>query len=194
MRQTSSTVAATRDNRPMTMESNQAKTPWADLDPQGTGLTVDVFITTLMSQVGNALRRTVTVPYAEAFGLTVSEWRLLSLVAHARRIAFNDLVEQSTSDKALVSRTLKLLETRGLVVLDIEGAGPRKKTWCSASTQGEELHRQAFPIARSRQAAAIRLLPPAEREAFFHALLRLRDHFHADNVKRQADDVNPLDI
>ena len=41
---------------------NLTATPWTDLDPQGTGLTVDVFITTLMSQVGNALRRTVTGP------------------------------------------------------------------------------------------------------------------------------------
>lgn len=178
----------------MKIEMNEAATPWTDLDPQGTGLTVDVFITTLMSQVGNALRRTVTVPYAEEFGLTVSEWRLLSLVAHARRIAFNELVEQSTSDKALVSRTLKLLEARGLVVLEIEGAGPRKKTWCSVSALGEDLHRQALPIARSRQAAAIRLLPREEREAFFRALLRLRDHFHAGNVKRKVDDVSPLEI
>ncbi len=173
---------------------NLTATPWTDLDPQGTGLTVDVFITTLMSQVGNALRRTVTVPYAEEFGLTVSEWRLLSLVAHGGRIAFNDLVEQSTSDKALVSRTLKLLEQRGLVVLETEGAGPRKKTWCSVSAQGEHMHRLALPVARARQAAAIRLLPPGEREALFCALLRLRDHFHAGNVKPRADDVNPLDI
>ena len=158
------------------------------------GLTVDLFITTPMSQVGNALRRTVTVPYAEEFSLTVSEWRLPSLIAHARRIAFNELVDQSTSDKALVSRTLKLLETRGLVALEIEGSGPRKKTWCSVSAQGDELHRQALPIARSRQAAAIRLLPPGERKGFFRALLRLRDYFHTGNVKRPVDDVCPLEI
>ena len=99
----------------MSPSENSSSTPWTDLDAQGTGLTVEAFITTLVSQVGNALRRTVTVPYAEQFGLTVSEWRLLSLVAHAGKIAFNNLVEQSTSDKALVSRTLKLLESRKLV-------------------------------------------------------------------------------
>lgn len=178
----------------MTLEANEGTTPWTDLDALGTGLTVDVFITTLMSQVGNALRRTVTVRYAEEFGLTVSQWRLLSLVAHARRIAFNELVEQSTSDKALVSRTLKQLEARGLVALEIEGSGPRKKTWCSVSALGEDLHRQALPIARSRQAAAIRLLPPAERAAFFRALLRLRDHLQAGSVKHCVDDICPLDI
>lgn len=178
----------------MTAKKNLPPTPWANLDAQGSGLTVDVFITTLMSQVGNALRRTVTAPYVEEFGLTVSEWRLLSLIAHARRIAFGDLVDQSTSDKALVSRTLKLLQARGLVVLETQGAGPRKKTWCSVSAQGEQLHDQALPIARARQADAIRLLPHAERDAFFRALMHLRDHLHADQIKPSTDDVNPLDI
>ena len=90
-------------------------TPWSELDEAGSTLTVDAFITTMLSEIGNALRRTITIPYAEQFGLSVSEWRVLALVAHARRIAFSDLVVQSTSDKALVSRTLRLLENRGLV-------------------------------------------------------------------------------
>jgi DNA-binding MarR family transcriptional regulator len=151
-------------------------TPWADLDDQGTNLTVDAFITTLMSQVGNALRRTLTVPYAEQFGLTVSEWRVLSLVAHAGRIAFSELVVQSTSDKALVSRTLRLLESRDLVQLEPENNKPRTKLWCAITPQGESLHREVTPIARASQPAAIRSLPPEERDAMYRALLRLRDY------------------
>lgn len=148
--------------------------PWHDLDEAGTGLTVDAFITTMMSQVGNALRRTITLPYADQFGLSVSEWRLLSLVAHAQRVAFSDLVLQSSSDKALVSRTLKLLEGRGLVALEAEGNTPRKKIYCVITQSGRELHAQAIPIARSRQAAAIRSLPVEDRDAMFRALLKLR--------------------
>jgi hypothetical protein len=93
-----------------------AGNPWTALDEAGSGLTVDAFLTTLMSQVGNALRRTITVPYADAAELTVSEWRLLALIAHAGELPFSALVVQSTSDKALVSRTLRLLEERGLVM------------------------------------------------------------------------------
>lgn len=153
---------------------DEAPTPWHELDESGTGLTVDAFITTLMSQVGNALRRTITLPYAEQFGLSVSEWRLLSLVAHAQRVAFSDLVLQSSSDKALVSRTLKLLEGRGLVALEAEGNTPRKKVYCVITERGQELHSQAIPIARARQAAAIRALPVEERDAMYRALLKLR--------------------
>lgn len=157
-------------------QQTPADTPWTHLNESGDGLTVDHFITTLMSQVGNALRRTVTVPYAEQFGLTVSEWRVLSLIAHAGRLAFSDLVVQSTSDKALVSRTLKLLEARGLVLLQAEGNTPRKKIYCQISPSGAELHAQAIPLARARQAAAIRSLAPQERDALFRALMKLQAH------------------
>jgi DNA-binding MarR family transcriptional regulator len=173
-------------------------TPWTELDEVGTGLTVDAFITTLMSQVGNALRRVVTLPYADQFGLSVSEWRVLSLVAHARSLAFSELVQQSTSDKALVSRTLKLLETRGLVELRSEGNTPRKKVFCSITPAGNALHGEVIPIARRRQAAAIRVLAPAERDAMFRALVKLREYCRAEEEGRgrldDSSDGSALDI
>lgn len=186
--------AALMNNAPAMTTDPAARSPWTDLDEEGTGLTVDAFITTLMSQVGNALRRTLTVPYAGQFGLTVSEWRVLSLVAHAERIAFNELVTQSSSDKALVSRTLKLLEGRNLVQLQTEGAGRGKKMCCAILPAGAELHRQAIPIARARQAAAIRVLPPDEREAMYRALLRLREYCRQGGGGAGVDDVPGLDI
>jgi len=176
--------------------ADQPATPWTELDEAGTTLTVDAFITTMMSQVGNALRRTITLPYAEQFGVSVSEWRVLSLVAHAGRVAFSDLVRQSTSDKALVSRTLKLLEGRGLVELQAEGNTPRKKVYCVVTPAGKTLHSDAIPIARRRQAAAIRVLTPDERDAMYRALLKLREYCRAAEEAREDDssDASGLDI
>ncbi|HYP83736.1 MarR family winged helix-turn-helix transcriptional regulator [Variovorax sp.] len=185
---------------PISSPSDFPPSPWHDLDEAGTGLTVDAFITTLMSEAGNALRRTITLPYADQFGVSVSEWRVLSLVAHAGRIAFSDLVTQSTSDKALVSRTLKLLEGRGLVSLEAEGNTPRKKVFCAVTPSGQALHAQAIPIARRRQAAAIRSLEPAERDALYGVLLKLRDYCRAQETTGAAHgrgagrDMTGLDI
>jgi len=171
-------------------------TPWHDLDEAGTDLSVEAFVTTLMSQVGNALRRTITLPYAAQFGLSVPEWRLLALLAPAGRAAFSDLVAQSSSDKALVSRTLKLLEGRGLVLLEAEGPTPRKKIYCVVTQAGRELHAQAIPIARRRQAAAIRALAPDERDAMYRALLKLRAYCAAEQQGEGAAgrDITGMDI
>lgn len=152
---------------------SKADCPWAQLDEQGNGLDVDDFLTTMLSQLVNALRRTVTLPYAEQFELTVPEWRLLALLAHARQLPFAELVQQSTSDKALVSRTLRLLEGRGLVKLDAEGNTPRKRLICSITPAGLALHEQVMPLARKGQAEVIRLLEPEERRAMYQALRKL---------------------
>ena len=140
---------------PLPVPSTPAGNPWSHLDEAGSSLTVDAFLTTLMSQVGNALRRTITVPYADTAGLTVSEWRLLALVAHAGELPFSALVVQSTSDKALVSRALRLLEERGLVALLAQGSTPRKKILCSITPAGRQLHDEVMPVARQHQAAAL---------------------------------------
>ncbi|VTU12836.1 homoprotocatechuate degradation operon regulator, HpaR [Variovorax sp. SRS16] len=147
--------------------------PWSRLNDAGDDLTVDNFITTVMSQTVNALRRVTTLPYARRFGLTVPEWRILALLAHAHAIPFSKLVVQSTSDKALVSRTLRLLEQRGLVALEAEGPAPRKRLVCTITPAGEALHAQVIPVARQAQASMINLLTPEERRVMFTALKRI---------------------
>lgn len=148
--------------------------PWSDLSEAGDGLTVDHFLTTFMSQVVSALRRSITLPYAQQFDLTVSEWRLLSLLAHAKRLPFAELVLQSTSDKALVSRTVRLLEKRGFVEIQAEGNTPRKRLICFISPEGEALHEKIIPLARRSQAEVIRVMTPEERRVVFHALKRVQ--------------------
>ncbi len=150
--------------------------PWTALDEAGTGLSVDSFITTQMSRVGNALRRTITLPYAEKFGLTVAEWRMLSVLAEARRLPFAELVAQSATDKSLVSRALRLLEARGLVELQAQPGAPRKGLVCHIMPAGITLYEQAMPIARQRQAAMLLVLTPDERTVMYRVLKKLHRH------------------
>lgn len=150
--------------------------PWTDLDEDGTGLGVESFITTQMSRVGNALRRTITLPYADKFGLTVAEWRMLSVLAEARRLPFIELVALSATDKSLVSRALRLLESRELVRLEAQPGAPRKGLVCHITAAGQALYERAMPVARQRQAAMIRVLTREERRVMFRALKKLYRH------------------
>ena len=149
--------------------------PWADLDEAGSGLSVNDFLTTVLSRAANALRRTITVPYADRFGLSVSEWRMLSVLADARTMSFADLVVESVTDKAQVSRTLRLMEERALVRVVNEGINPRWKQMQIHVTQdGLALYQKVMPAARRAQAAMIRKMTPAERVATHRALTTLR--------------------
>ena len=149
--------------------------PWADLDEAGSGLSVNDFLTTVLSRAANALRRTITVPYADRFGLSVSEWRMLSVLADERTMSFADLVVESVTDKAQVSRTLRLMEERALVRVVNEGINPRWKQMQIHVTQdGLALYQKVMPAARRAQAAMIRKMTPAERVATHRALTTLR--------------------
>lgn len=161
--------------------------PWLALDEMGSGLTVDNFLTTWMSRLGNALRRTITVPYADHFGVTVTEWRMLSVIAHEGHLPFSELVLLSSTDKALVSRTLKLLEQRGLVLLQASGRGRASRLLCRLSPAGVELHDRMIGVARQRQAAMIRVLSPAERLGLYRALCKLKAECARDGAAPEAD-------
>lgn len=162
---------------PPTDDSTQQASPWDDLDEDGRGLLVNDFLTTLVVTTGNALRRTVTLQYTGEFGLTMPEWRVLSVLAEARELPFAELTVRSATDKGQLSRTLRAMQERGLLDMRTEAA---KKVTCVVTKAGLALYRQVMPVARKRQAAFIRQLSPVERRALFGALHKLRDLCGAD--------------
>lgn len=167
-----------------------ANCPWADLDEAGTGLSVDDFITTMISRTSTALRRNLTGHYAGSSGLTISEWRVLSVLAHAREMTFPDLVVAAVADKAQVSRTLRLMQERGLVAVEKEGSNPRWQVMrCKMTPAGTALYRKVWPAARRAQAAMIRQLDPADRVATYRALKLLRQICEAGG----ADGLDDVD-
>ncbi|SEP04360.1 DNA-binding transcriptional regulator, MarR family [Salinihabitans flavidus] len=158
----------------MDKQDNQSTCPWTDLDPSGEGLVVHDFLTTRLSALMSALRRQLTMPYASEFDLSVSEWRILSLVAHAGTLPFSKLVVQSTSDKALVSRTIRLLQNRNLIEIGPESESTRKRIACSITPEGQALYDKVIVIARRRQAEIICSLTREERETLFTAVTKLQ--------------------
>jgi DNA-binding MarR family transcriptional regulator len=148
--------------------------PWDELAADGGGLGVHDFITTLFSHTANALRRRITVPYADRHGLSVSEWRVLSVLAVSGSLSFADLVDQAAADKAQVSRTLKLLGERGWVRVETLGSHRRGGVVCHMTPAGQALYETVLPEARRSQAAMILTLSPDERRMLYHILKRLR--------------------
>lgn len=145
--------------------------PWADIGDDGAKLTVDNFPTTLIVTLANSLRRTVTVPYAEQFDLTVSEWRLLSLLMHYVAVPFSELVALSGSDKALVSRALRMLQQRGYV--ELRPLRGRSRPCYRVTRKGKALHDKVIPVARAHQARVLAALTQDERVALYTALKKL---------------------
>jgi DNA-binding MarR family transcriptional regulator len=158
-------------NIPIVSKPNSIECPWAEISDDGADLTVDNFPTTLIVTLANSLRRNVTVPYSEQFDLTVSEWRLLSLLMHYVAVPFGELVALSGSDKALVSRALRMLQERGSV--DLRQRRGQDKPSYRVTRRGRTLHDKVIPVARAQQARVLAVLSRDERVAMYNALKKL---------------------
>lgn len=167
-----STVESMKDN--ILEHRATPSCPWSDVSFYGETLVVHDFLTTRLSTLMSTLRRQVTAPYAKAAGLSIAEWRILSLVAHARVLPFGTLVAQSTSDKALVSRVVRQLEKRGLIRTQPGTDKSKKKFDCFITAQGEAIEAETLKAARQAQAMVLRLLTQAEREALFSIISKLQ--------------------
>lgn len=150
------------------------RSPWDELDADGAGLSVEDFLTTVVSLASNALRRTITLPYAQQFGLTMPEWRIISVLAHAGQLRFTELVVRSATDKGQLSRTLRTLQSRQLVAIRSQSDGT-KKLDCMITRKGRALYEQVMPVARREQASMVRKLEPNERRALYEALKKLTE-------------------
>ncbi len=159
---------------PETGTADEAANPWTDLAPDGAGLAVHDFLTTMFSHTSNGLRRAITLPYADRFELTVSEWRILSVLAHAGSLPFAELVELAAADKAQVSRALRLLGDRGLVEMQTPGPRGRKGLICHMTEAGQALYGDIMPLARRSQAQMILTLSRDERRMLYTVLGKLR--------------------
>lgn len=154
-----------------------ARTPWHRLGAGGRTLKVEDFPVTLIVQLGNALRRVVTTPYATQFGLSEAEWRMFTLIVNFSPLRMVDLVTLSASDKALVSRSVKALKRKGLVDVIPEPEGSLKRLVCVHTPKGVALHSRIFPIAQERQAKVLHSLTQDERDALYRILRKLNDRF-----------------
>ena len=160
-------------SRPAPAPAAQAECPWLELDADGSGLDVEDFLTFKLSTLGNAGQRIVTARYLEQFELRITEWRLLAALAKFSPISFGRLVSVSSSDKALVSRTLQAVVRCGLAVTEPDGEN-RKRVICRITPAGRALHRKILPVARRSQAELLLQLEPVERAALYRALHKLQ--------------------
>ena len=148
--------------------------PWTDLPADGSTLTIEAFVTFALARLGDAGQRNITARYLAAFDLKLTEWRLLAALAEFSPAPFGQLVSVSSSDKALVSRTLRTLVDNGMARTERDPANP-KKLIASITDSGRRLYQRVMPVAQRAQAEVLLQLNEADRVALYHLLRKLQD-------------------
>lgn len=146
--------------------------------PQGQLLDLDRYVPALITFIANKLSRSATVLYQQSFGVNVTEWRILSLLAIEPGIPAARICQVIGFDKGPVSRTLALMQKRGLVTIATDPDDGRSHS-ISLTARGRTTHDQVIAVALDRERRLLNCLRDDEREQLIRLLLRVHGNLGA---------------
>jgi DNA-binding MarR family transcriptional regulator len=147
-----------------------------------TGLLLDLdrYVPAFITFIANKLSNSATVFYQRNFGVNVTEWRIMSLLAIEPGIPASRICHVIGFDKGPVSRTLSLLQKRGLVTIRTSPDDGRTHS-ISLTAKGRAAHDKVIVAALERERRLLSVLKKEEREVLIDLLRRV--HGNLDAVK-----------
>lgn len=136
-------------------------------------LQLEQFLPFRLSVVSNALSEAIAAVYRDEHGLSLTEWRLLAVLAECPGETAQRLVQRTRLDKVTISRGLKALVTRGLVERSADRADGRRRP-LRLSSAGTRLYHTIAPAVLAREREILGALLPAQEEQLRGLLDRLQ--------------------
>jgi DNA-binding MarR family transcriptional regulator len=144
----------------------------------GPVLDLRAYVPALLTFLANKLTRSGSALYRREFGVGITEWRIMSMLAVEPWIPAQRICQVIGFDKGPVSRGLAALDRMGLLAFRAEGADPRRRR-IALSPAGRALHDRIIQVALAREQRLLACLTPAQRAALVEALNLLHDNLPA---------------
>lgn len=145
------------------------RAPPSPAAPDSSTLAMDGFITVRAVQLAEIISRGASQVFETRFGVKNTELRIL---VHLGRqpLPVNELARRTHVDKGWISRSLRGLEARGLVVRSPHPTDTRASL-VSLTEEGEALAKSFAPLAAARNRRLLAGLDEAEVLRIFDALI-----------------------
>ena len=140
--------------------------------PRPASLTLDAFLPYRLSVAANVVSQWIARVYAEQYGLTPQEWRLIAVLGEDGERTQLDLVKRTRMEKVPVSRAARALEERGLVRRARNERDARSRR-LSLTAAGRRIYERVAPAALLAEAEVLSELEPAERAVLRSLLERV---------------------
>ncbi len=148
----------------------------------GQVLDIDHYVPGLLTFLANKLSRGASALYRRHFQIGINDWRIMSQLALDPWTTAAGVCAVIGIDKSVASRSLGLLERRGLVVAREE----QRRRLMALTEAGRTLHDRIILVALERERRLLACLSEAERPVLVGMLQRLN---------RQLPEVNKrLDV
>ncbi|PJJ97074.1 MarR family transcriptional regulator [Lysobacteraceae bacterium NML03-0222] len=109
-------------------------------------LDLDSFLPYRLSVLSNRISQSIARLYAERFGISITEWRVIAVLGRYSGLSANQVAERTAMDKVAVSRALARLVERGLIVRSTDD-DDRRRSVLALSASGKRIHTQIAPLA-----------------------------------------------
>ncbi|UUX51174.1 MarR family transcriptional regulator [Nisaea acidiphila] len=127
-------------------------------------LDLDRFLPYRLAVIASRVSKALSSLYAERFGISIPEWRVIAHLARSERISVRDIHGKVNLDKVKVSRAVSRLETAGLVRKSSNAADNRLLE-ISLTEEGWSVYRQIVPLASEFEKELLGALDAADRAA-----------------------------
>lgn len=152
----------------------------------GQRLDLQNYIPALLTFVSNKLSHGASTTYRRLFGVGVTEWRILSLLALEPSIPAQRICFVIGFDKALVSRTVRALEAQGYVTVRPDAKDSRR-TVIALTARGLELHDRIIAVALERERLLLDGMSERDRKTLIRLLHDMHRRIDTVNAYRPAD-------
>jgi DNA-binding MarR family transcriptional regulator len=125
-----------------------------------------------LSVTANRVSRLFARRYADAFGLSIPEWRCMAVIGRYALVSATAIAERTAMDKVKVSRAVAALRAKGLVRRSPHPAD-RRLSLLAFTAKGRRIYEQIVPLARRTEAELMQALGPADRAALSAMLGRI---------------------
>lgn len=135
------------------------------------GILADEFIAVLITTVATRLSRGSTNFYRTRWDIGMIEWRVLLVLERTKALNVGALADAAGIDKAAVSRSLAILQDRGVVTVEKTRSRGRA-AYAALTPEGQELCADILAASRKRQEGLFAAFTKQETKALAATLRR----------------------
>ncbi len=149
-------------------------------------LQLDRYLPYRLSILSNTVSAAIARQYAEGYGLSVPDWRVMAVLGLAQPLTQKEICGRTRMDKVQVSRAVARLLEMGFVSRVVDDAD-RRRAHLRLSARGEAIYAEVAPATLDWETRLLEGFSAAERQAVDALVTKLQAAAEALDDELAAD-------
>ncbi len=147
---------------------------------------MDAFVPSALTNLAQKIASTASATYRPRFGVGITDWRVMALLAAEPWIAPVRICQATGLDKGAVSRSLRDLVEAGLVEVREDETRERRLP-VALTPRGLKVHDEIVEVARRREAHLLKGFSAQERARLREFIARMQTEVEGLSAPEVAD-------